>query len=373
MDEPYWELNQRMYPLYLIYSLFYFFPLIFMADFLATVGLGWWAALFAIYAVFVALFFAVSYCRPPLQMSALIGMLLLSTLGTAVSPGTAALYAYVTFFAVFHLPTRYSIALCVTTGVSIVFAAWAFVDFAWYFVGPAVFAAVMNIFTASLELQKRKLHAESERARHLEARERMAHDLHDVTGHQLTAIALKARLAIKQLAAHDYDIAASELESISALAAQNRVAIRNAIEGKLPDNVLEVYPQLIALLEEQGFEVKTTGALPAFKPLFSGDIVAIYTEAITNALRHSVEKRVMISHVVSACDYQWRIANACGHAPTQQSDNPSQGEPPAHRAGMGLASMNKRAQNLGGRAEFSVSAQGHAELCLTLPLNVLLD
>lgn len=369
MHERYWDVNQRLYPLYLIYSLFYFFPLLFMADFLATVGLGWWSAMLAIYALFVALFFAVSYWQPPLQTGALVSMLALATLGTAVSPGTAALYAYVTFFAVFHFPTRRALAFCVATGLSIVLAAWVFVDFAWYFVGPAFFAAAMNIFTASLEVQKRKLHAESERASHLEERERMAHDLHDVTGHQLTAIALKAQLAIKQLAAQNYTQAALELDAISALAAQNRIAIRNAIEGKLPDNVQVVYPQLIALLTEQGFDVKTTGALPEFKPTVSGDIVAIYTEAITNALRHSADKRVLIIHAVTAGGYQWRIANACG---ADGSITPSDGAPKSSRVGLGLASMAKRAQNMGGCAAFSVGAAGQAELCLTLPLTVLL-
>lgn len=349
--------EDKMYPFYLIYSLFYFFPLAFMGDFLREASVGWWLALFALYGVFVALFFVVSSVDGLARIAALVTMLALATLGASVTAGTAAFYAYVTFFAVFLMSRKEAIFFCVATGLAIAFAAWAFVDFAWYFIAPAVFAAVINIFTAGIEVQKRKLNDEIERASHLEERERIAHDLHDATGHHLTAIALKAQLAQKQLAAGQYEQAAQELEAIVGLAAQNRAAIRNAVEGKLPNNVNAMCQQLTALLVEQGFEVKSTGDLPTFNEAYAGEIVAIFTEAMTNALRHAGAKRIAMSHAITPSDYQWRIANPCGEG--------------ANRNGLGLTSMAKRAQAMGGSAVFSVSAEGQAELCLTLPASVL--
>ena len=349
--------EDKMYPFYLIYSLFYFFPLAFMGDFLQTVGVGWWLGMIAIYGVFIVLFFMVSFLAGKARIVALIAMLVLATLGTSITPGTAAFSSYVTFLSIFLMPRRAAILFCVATGLSITFAAWAFVDFAWYFTVPAVFAAVMNVFTAGLEVQKRKLNYEIERASHLEERERIAHDLHDATGHHLTAIALKAQLAQKQLAAGQYEQAAQELEAIVGLAAQNRAAIRNAVEGKLPNNVNAMCQQLTALLVEQGFDVKSTGDLPKFNETYAGEIVAIFTEAMTNALRHAGAKRIAMSHSITPSDYQWRIANPCGES--------------ANRNGLGLTSMAKRAHAMGGSAVFSVRAEGQAELCLTLPASVL--
>ncbi|BCD97609.1 sensor histidine kinase [Marinagarivorans cellulosilyticus] len=352
--------EDKMYPFYLVYSLFYFFPLFFMGEHLRTLGVGWWLAMFTIYGVFVALFFMISSLRGRAKVAVLVAMLALATFGSVVSAGTAAFYAYVTFFAIFYMSRKQAVFFCMATGLAIVFAAWAFVDFAWYFVLPAVFPAVMNIFTASLEVQKRRLNYETERASHLEERERIAHDLHDATGHHLTAIALKAQLAQRQLAAGQYDKAAQELEAIVGLAAQNRAAIRNAIEGTLPDNVGQMYQQLTNLLTEQGFDVKTNGELPLFHNAYSADIVAIFTEAMANTLRHAGAKEVVISHAVTASDYQWRIANPSGARDLS-------------REGLGLTSMAKRAQAMGGQAAFSVNTQGQAELCLTLPLSVLVN
>ena len=351
--------EDKMYPFYLIYSLFYFFPLVFIGDFLREASVGWWLAMLTIYVVFVALFFVVSFVEGRARVAALFAMLVLATLGASITAGTSAFYAYVTFFAVFLMSRKEAVVFCVATALAIAFAAWAFMDFAWYFIAPAVFAAAINVFTAGIEVQKRKLSYEIERASHLEERERIAHDLHDATGHHLTAIALKAQLAQKQLAAGQYDKAAQELGAIVELAAQNRAVIRNAVEGKLPNNVNEMYQQLRSLLVEQGFEVKSTGDLPQFDAGYATDIVAIFTEAMTNALRHAGEKKIAISHTITASDYQWRIANPGGTS--------------TNRNGLGLTSMARRAQAMGGSAVFSVSAQGQAELCLTLPASVLVN
>lgn len=350
-------LFEKMPPLYLVYSLFYFFPLLFMPN-LGDMGAGWWLAMLGIYGGFIGLALVNHFFSPAQRAWCLIGIIVLATLGAKVSVGTSSFFAYLPFYALLYYPTAYALRWMAASIVGIVIAAWL-TDFAWYFWAPAIGVFILNTVTAFIELQEKRLLAATTHASHLAERERIAHNLHDVTGHHLTAISLKAQLAQKLIAAQHYDKAREELTSIAELAAANRSAIRNAIEGELPSNVQANYTALINLLKNQGFQWRCEGELPLFTAQASPQIVAILSEAMTNVLRHASPKNINCHHIISAQGFTMTLTNPVSHANINY--------------GIGINSMQKRAVALGGQLTFTVNQNLQALLCLSLPRSVLIN
>lgn len=348
--------EKRFYPFYLIYSAFYFFPLLFMGPVLSQMAASWWLLMSAQFVVFVGLYLMVGYW-PSYQRYALGAMLLLATFGTLVTVGTSAIFPYVIFLTLFNLPLREARYWLAATGVALV-AGCALTDWVWYFWGPALFASVINAVFALVEIKKRDAVAQGEVIHRIQERERIARDLHDVTGHQLTAIGLKAQLAKKLLAAKRYEEAETELEGIVQLAAQNRAAIRNVVEGELPENCQLVYNELMALLTAQHFDVSVQGRLPDITTRAAAEVSAIIGETLTNVLRHAEDTSVALSHNVSTQGYIMRVTNKA----KKQS---------ATRMGAGLKNLAHRAEQLGGKASFEIDPDGLATTYIQLPASVL--
>lgn len=357
---------QKMPPLHLIYSLFYFFPLLFMPN-LAKMPTQWWFAMLAVYSAFIGLALTIDRAstidRACINKQAtkqhvwcLVGIIILATLGAKISVGTSSFFAYMPFYALLYFPIVKALRWITATLIGIFIAAWL-TDFAWYFWAPAIGVFILNTVTAFIELKEQQLLKANAQASHLAERERIAHNLHDATGHHLTAIALKAQLAQKLIATEQYSQASDELAAITELAAHHRSAIRRAIEGELPDDVQANYTTLINLLKNQGFDWRCEGILPQFTVQASPQIVAILSEAITNTLRHASQKQVECVHSLNAQGYTMSLINPANHSTLKH--------------GVGINSMQKRAVSLGGQLTFSIQQNRQAQLILSLPNSVL--
>ena len=345
-----------MHPFYLIYSLFYFFPLLFMGEWLDQQSGLWWFSMVFLYAAFVGAYLLTGSADLRLRFGSLILMLVLGVLGVNISVGTSSFFAYLPFCALLMLPTRQAWMWMAASVVALAIATWLS-GFVWYFWAPAAGVFTLNTIVALMELQRRKLQQTSDRASKLAERERIARNLHDVTGHQLTAIALKAQLAQKLIEKGRYEQAQSELVAVAELAAQNRAAIRGAIEDEWPSDVAEAYGRLLALLRSQGFECTVSGEMPNFTARARPEVTAIVTEAMTNALRHASDPKLTASHQFEAGHYIWTLSNPASHS--------------ASPSGLGLKSMRQRAETLDGEFSFEVDQAGTAQLRLSLPLNCL--
>lgn len=355
---------QRFYPLYLVYSLFYFFPLIFMGSALTAVSELWWLGYISVYVAFIALFFTIAKVTGFCRVVVLVLMLLLNLLGTNISVGTSALFAYAAFYSVFLFDGRQRIICLILTFLSITVAIWA-TDFVWYFWGPALISSALNSVMAYVELQKQALQQQTQKTIFLAERERIANDLHDVTGHQLTAISLKAQLAKKLIDNQQYDKATQELTAIAELAATNRAAIRSAIEGELPKNLTLISRDLIALLQTQGFNCCVVGTPPKIIDQAAADVAAIYSESMTNILRHAQPADVSIEHIYDDQGYTLLMKNkvARSHSEFKTSTSTSTQQ--------GLNSLAQRADGLGGSMYFVIEKSGLAVLSVKLPKNII--
>jgi len=146
-----------------------------------------------------------------------------------------------------------------------------------------------------------RLLAEAETGRAAEAalaiaqeRLRVSRELHDVLGHRLGIIALKAELAA-DLAATDPARSAAENEEIREIAATTLAEARRAVHGETVADLATQVASAELVLGSAGIEtaidVDATG-LPATT---SRLLAAVVREAVTNVLRHSAARTVWIT------------------------------------------------------------------------------
>lgn len=127
-----------------------------------------------------------------------------------------------------------------------------------------------------------------------EERESVARDVHDLLGHSLTVVKLKAELAMR-LIEKDPGAARAELEEIARLTSEAIAGVRGTVTGLRTQGLSEQLRASCAALESSGVTVTVTGDPAALSPAQSLPAAWILREATTNVLRHARARRVGIA------------------------------------------------------------------------------
>lgn len=185
------------------------------------------------------------------------------------------------------------VGLAVAT-LAIVVAFSAGVEPPWVLLGIIVMMAAVN--TINIWLIGRSV-AEDELRMELatsEERETIARDVHDLLGHSLTVVKLKAELA-SRLIDRDPDAARAELEEITRITGEAILSVRSTVTGLRTHSFDEQLRLSCHALTAAGVTVNVTGAASALSPAQSIPAAWILREATTNILRHADASRVTIS------------------------------------------------------------------------------
>ncbi|ACQ78852.1 histidine kinase [Beutenbergia cavernae DSM 12333] len=170
---------------------------------------------------------------------------------------------------------------------------------------------------------------------------RVSRELHDVLGHRLGVIALKAELAA-DLAARDPARARSENEEIRAIAVDTLAEARAAVQG---DTVADLATQLTSaelVLSSAGIEAEfdVDGAAEHLPDAESRLLAAVVREGVTNVLRHSDARAVSLDLTRAPSWVTLRIVNdGARSAPARDGAG----------TGTGLAALAARCAAAGGR------------------------
>jgi signal transduction histidine kinase len=214
--------------------------------------------------------------------------------------------------------------------------------------------------------------ATAERAAVAEERTRIARELHDAIGHEVTVIALQADAAAAALAKAP-ERAAAPVEAIrrsagEALAEMRRVVgmLRAAEEEDLrPQPGLPDVAELVEKSRAAGTEVDLTLRAPD-RPMHASVELAAYRliqEALTNARRHSPGAPVYVRVVDSDEAVLVEVVNPpAGRSPVPRTD--------ADGSGFGLVGMRERVRLLGGRLDAGPTDTGGYALTARLPLEL---
>jgi two-component system sensor histidine kinase DesK len=184
-----------------------------------------------------------------------------------------------------------------------------------------------------------RLAAEQERLR-------IARDMHDLLGHTLTTVTVKAQLA-RRLVYRDPGRAESELADVERLARQSLADVRAVVAGYREVSLAVELATAKEVLAAAGITADVPHAVDAvpaeLRELFGWAV----REGVTNAVRHSRARLVRISVDERAVEV---IDDGTGSAETETEATGPLAEPGA-RPGTGLAGLAERAARLGGRLE----------------------
>jgi two-component system sensor histidine kinase DesK len=222
----------------------------------------------------------------------------------------------------------------------------------------AVVVGVSNIFVAQskrADCKLRRAQAENVQLAALAERERIARDLHDVLGHTLSVIVLKAELAGRLMgrgSADETARAAAEIADVKRTARTALAEVREAIGGYRTKGIGAEIEQARLTLDAAGVALTCESKPPALKAREETVLSLAVREAVTNIVRHAHATR---------CTMRFRTTPD-GFASLEVEDD---GQAKIEREGNGLRGMRERVQELGGR--FRIEATPGTKLVIDLP------
>jgi two-component system sensor histidine kinase DesK len=190
-----------------------------------------------------------------------------------------------------------------------------------------------------------------ERLATLGERERIARDLHDLLGHTLTGIVVRAQL-IRKLAQSEPARAAAEAADVEQLARGALTEVRAAVSGwrhHALDTELDGARDALAAAGVE-LDVHTAADLSMSSAVEAALALAI-REAVTNVVRHADARSCTIGIVASGDDVRLTVAD----------DGRGSGAPD----GSGLSGMRERIGGLGGHVQRRMD--GGTTLTITVP------
>lgn len=214
-------------------------------------------------------------------------------------------------------------------------------------------------FHIERERKRAELRLSQEEVRRVAAyaeRERIGRDLHDLLGHTLSMIALKAELAGK-LARRDPVAARGEIDDVARIAREALAQIRTAVSGIRSAVLAAEAASARVLLESDGIAMQAELAqLPLSREAESALALAL-REAVTNVQRHARARRVTLS--LHSDDH---------HALLRITDD---GRGGSLQPGHGLSGMRERLERIGGTLRVGAGPDGRGTLLeARVPLQV---
>lgn len=275
--------------IWLVFSLYYFVPLYYMPfSPLAQV------LLIGVYCVFVSLYLWAITLKSKHVWLPVTAITLLAIVITPYSPGSSTFFSYIGFLVGFAYRTK---TWLVVTGLLAAIIAAMHFTFHYpfpYFAFPALSGLVTIGIIGYVEklrmdarINQQKSHQEIEQLAVIAERERIARDLHDILGHTLSSIALKAELAEKLLKQEKHQQVQQHLSELHQIARNSLSLVRQTVSGYKHRGLSGEVMELCDKLRQNGFIVELNGDIPQLTPRAETAIILALTELTTNVLRHS--------------------------------------------------------------------------------------
>jgi two-component system, NarL family, sensor histidine kinase DesK len=228
------------------------------------------------------------------------------------------------------------------------------------FAASSLGIGLLLLLMADLRTRNRELaEARSELARLAvaEERERFARDLHDLLGHSLSVITLKAELAGRLLHPHPAD-AARELADIEQVARQALGEVRDAVSGYSNPTLDGEIEGARMALSAAGIEAAVQRPAVALGDDTEAVLAWAVREGATNVIRHSGARCCSVTVAVGLGDASVEVIDDGGGSVANGDGG---------RGGSGLPGLVARAGAVHGRVEAGDRPEGGYRLLVTVP------
>lgn len=349
----------------LFFSLFFFVPLILSIPLHSTV----WATQLLGYALFVTLY--VQAINKPVNILPhfLTALIILGYALSFQNPGGAIIFGFVGFIIGYYYTLKKGIAFISTLAVSLaLLQLLIFKGEGFYLLAATINSVVLFGFGA---MERKETQYQMKEAKHAESmrtlsaiaeRERIGRDLHDVAGHALSSIALKAQLADKLLSKNEVALAQQEVKALAQLSQSLLSDIRHAVSDIKHLTLSDEISKNIALLEENHFEVSVTLAQnleTILSSLQESQLALVVKELTTNTLRHS-----------KGCEVSLELTNQEDAITLRYWDYGCTAAPQQFVEGNGLTGIRERADSIGAKVHFQHTPNIAFSCELTLPFQM---
>ena len=337
---------------YLINLVFYFLPMLIAP--MSKLDIVW---SFVALALFLPLYFKLFSCKSSKAALPLGLMFILSVAITPINAGSLAFFTYVAFYAGFHFHLKQAAVIWVAQILTIGLLNWyLFPHFAFAAWG-SVLSLGIGVIGITNRHQQEKLKMKQQSNEEIKTlativeRERIARDLHDLMGHSLSSITLKAELASKLIDGQQYELAQKHLTELADISRENLSLLRQTVSNYKHKGLENTVTELCQRLRDKELPVELTGDLPTrLSARQESHLCLILTELTNNMLKHSQ---------ATECTFQFDQTN--------ESINISITENQALTSideGNGLKGIQERIADIGGQFEYRLSPQ----LCFTIQL-----
>ncbi|MEF2976828.1 sensor histidine kinase [Subtercola sp. YIM 133946] len=222
-------------------------------------------------------------------------------------------------------------------------------------------AMMMSAFARQLDLVRRLRESQAEAARLAveQERSRVARDIHDILGHSLTVITVKAELAGRLLPEHPLR-AGAEIDDIERLARGALADVRATVTGYRGVNLAAELSGAREALNSAGIQADLPNSIENVPGETSQLFAWVVREGVTNVIRHSRAGRCTITlepHRVEIADDGWGVPGDGGVAAADAHVTVTRGN--------GLSGLAERVANAGGSLTACPAPQGGFVLSVT--------
>jgi two-component system sensor histidine kinase DesK len=331
------------------FSLVYIvFPLLpaFMSDVVVT---DWWRTAFA-ELLFLPLYFGSFWARGWRRVALLLAI-------AAIAPALAPANVFSNCFTIYacvlaaFLPLPRMLTVIALSCAMFLAPALVIRESPWLFFMTGVFTGLLAavcqrvwIHRARANQALRLSQDEVRRLAQVAERERIGRDLHDLLGHSLSVIALKAELATK-LFARDPAASAREIADVERIARESLGQVRRAVAGMRALGLRAELANARLALAAVEVDFDYRAAELDLHPELETTLALALREAATNVIRHAGARR---------CHAE--LAREESHVTLNVRDDGNGG---VRQPGNGLKGMRERIEALGGTLDIeSASGQG---------------
>jgi len=248
-------------------------------------------------------------------------------------------------------------ALCAGSLVAAGSAAGVIIGFST----PTLGIGMLMLVVADLRTRNRELHearAELARLAVADERARFARDLHDLLGHSLSVIALKAELAGRLLREKPTE-AAGHVAEIEQVARGALTEVREAVSGYRRPTLDDEIAGARMALSAAGIEAQVERATVTFDPAIEAVLAWTVREGATNVIRHSGAEHCFVKVSAGLGEAGVEVVDD-GHGCGDAADNGHDGH--------GLEGLRERVARLQGEIEAGAVAAGGYRLAVRVPV-----